>query len=477
MNYRHLFYSMSLLAAMSACGGSSSTSTGTVQLKFSVPQTATSSVDAAISRAIDVDNLADYFRNTSFVSGRPDTFSLFVTEIALVDEGNQERVIFQDDDGQEIHINGSHVDLDNLFTVYDCIDNNGDLYDLAQGESCDCGFDSDNNPVGPLENGKCPVDEDAGQTSSGVGKVAVLDIPTGTYSEVKLTFLRTAEIKGCVTGTFTSQADIDDGNSNLNLSNTPGEHTYCTRVDGTANEDFEDQEAETIEVDLGANSDTDGDTMTVEYPINSITLAADETTKLTLFVDTNRLLTYYNQGDDDYVPSNESDVPFFYTPLVQNVMYAFAGHPGSIFGYEVYSYTCTNAEGDEVPEDHVCDDADQYVTNSWLTVVREADGSNQEGDPILINFNTDFGWLNGSNFSDDGLSSSAITANDTDDSRFDLTYTSAYPDNTTFTGTLYNMALDGIDVDESIDDVYFISDGTESTAVRNYGAVTITRRL
>ena len=134
-------------------------------------------------------------------------------------------------------------------------------------------------------------------------------------------------------------------------------------------------------------------------------------------------------------------------------------------------------KGRDIPEDHFCDTGTQYITNSWMTVVRAPDGTDPEGEPLLVNFSTDYGWMNGSNKSSEGIDTTAFTANADNAENFDISYTSNYPDDSEFTGTLFNMALDGIDIGESIDDVYFISDGTDDNTTKNYGTVSITRRL
>ncbi|MBX7149393.1 hypothetical protein K1X76_09965 [bacterium] len=498
MNYRHLLCSFSLLALLSACGGSSSSSSssteGSLQLKVAAPETTSSQIVSSITRSIDTDNLADYFRNTSFASGKPESLKIYVTNLTLVDdENNITRTVYENDEGAEVSIEGSRVDLDNLFTDYDCIDNNGDLYDLAEGESCDCGFDADNNPLGGVDDGHghtvCPGDlEDDGEPNHSVGKVATVNVATGTYTSFRMTILRTAKVTGCVTGNYTSGADIATGDFDLDLSNTPGEHTYCTRADfarvnasgGGDNADFEDQDAEEMDLDLASGSDdTESTSISMEFSMpEPLTISPDEQAKLTLFIDTNRFITFYNKGDDGYTPTdNADDVSYFYTPLTQNLMYAFVGHPGSIFGYEMYSVTCLDVNEEDIPEDHICASGQKRVTNSWMTIVRAPNGLDPEGEPLMVNFNTDLGWLNGSNNSSEGLDSSVFTANADNAANFDIGFSSNYPDDSAFTGTLYNMALDGVDVGESIDDVYFISDGTDSNATKNYGVVSVTRRL
>jgi hypothetical protein len=173
---------------------------------------------------------ADQFLNMAIASGPPTSFGLTIKKMELVGSGAQQGAaevsvpIFESAGGKAISITGSRVDLSDMFTQYDCVDNNGSVYVLKAGESCDCGFDASNQPLGkvakPSDGGAagievCPYDLAGYQGGRGPGgEIASLEAGAGAFDTLRVVFQRKAKILGCVTGRY-----------NSTISNTGGVHT------------------------------------------------------------------------------------------------------------------------------------------------------------------------------------------------------------------------------------------------------------
>lgn len=350
------------------------------------------------------------FCNSEIASGPPNAFSVTIRKMTLLSsaDGSKAAVpIFDDPAGKTITITGSRVDLSDMFTKFDCVDNAGNAYTLKPGESCDCGFDVDNNPMGtvldPSTGGQvCPWDlpEDKDAPDGGAGgtdggsrkmrgagaKVASLEAAAGRFDTLEVLFSRKARISGCVTGNFCAP----------DAQSVHGEHTYCTQASkafyggtgGGENADFEDKlpgEEMDFDLRLACKPDT-AETVPEQYSIRGgLELTEGATAPLNLVVDLNRMLRFYNQARPES-PCGKgllSTPSYFFTSVFDSSVFVFAGKPGAIQGYQLLTQACTEAADADVPPDYVCT-TNPFVVAVWLTVVLD-----DQGAPILASFQPD----------------------------------------------------------------------------------------
>jgi hypothetical protein len=318
------------------------------------------------------------FENWSIASGVPETFKIKITRISLkvadaaAVGAASERTVFQDSAGRELRIDGSHIDLSSLFTNFACVNSQGEGVDTG-GVACPCGLNAQNVPVEKVD-GVCPKPAAGTAVTAPIGVASVAALK---YDTVKVDFMSGAKIKGCVSGTFRADHAL---------------HTYCTRSELTTfkspigsadNTDFEDAtgtSAQEMDIHLGnANGDytnVQTDTFTLEFPISGgITIEKDATQKLTLLIDTNRMLRYNN-----HARSNETSIPFasrsyFFNSVFSSSVFAFVGEPGSIRGYSWETAACNVQES--VPTDHICT-VNPFTVAGWLTMIFD-----RSGNPLL----------------------------------------------------------------------------------------------
>jgi hypothetical protein len=210
-----------------------------------------------------------------------------------------------------------------------------------------------------------------------------LSVPTGNYRGVRVTYMRGAEIKGCVTGEFGTPG-----------STITGLHTYCTRdgkstFEGSAwtNADFENQEAEFMLFDIGAYSLSDyagqnpEQTFEREYILpGGVEVLEGEPLAMTMAIDLNRMLRFYNQGvKQGYVPDAPDDFSYFFDFTFHSATFVFAGSPGSILGYELLANVCSDAAFDATTE--ACPSGNSSPVEVWMTVIAA-----QDGVPFIVNF-------------------------------------------------------------------------------------------
>lgn len=321
------------------------------------------------------------YNSSSIASGAPDDLKLYVKSIKLSNSGDSQfdETIFQNNEGKGIYIHSGKVDISNLFEAEvvpaECT--------LIDGERST--YDNQNVIASNNNNGTITLnvyEENGGVITLGAvvktttcpntnnAKVAV---SAGSYSILKIEFLRRAKIKGCVTGNFT-----DVGTK----AGIAGTHTYCTQTgkstfdnDDTQNSDFETNTSTLMDVDLKITSEgrtTDRtESFTIDYPIEgNITLTAGNTSELTMLFDLNRFLRYFNNGRTDNQapnPSAPNTFTYFYTLDLErdNAAYAFVGKAGSIYGYRTVLEGCSDLP---MPQDRVCVNISNTV-GLWMTSI------------------------------------------------------------------------------------------------------------
>lgn len=286
------------------------------------------------------------FRPDSITSGAPDGFKVSVAKIALRPDKGPDALLLDHSTGVTIALDSGTMDLSQLIAA-----------------------------------GKAGSDANSARFS----------VPVGSYKSIKVTYLRGAEIKGCVSGDFNSMNGLPEAN---------GQHTYCTRA-GYSTFDpvkptpslFENRPAaEWMKFDIGgANFSTAiaSQTFDVEYKIpGGISVVKDAVLDLSMVMDLNRMLRFYNQGRSDQGsgPNEPTDRSYFFTSIFGSSVYVFVGKPGRIYGYEGRAKACKFSRWNETT--HSCNiqagDPGEFVIAYWMTIITASDGS-----PIITSFMPD----------------------------------------------------------------------------------------
>jgi hypothetical protein len=360
--------------------------TVTSQLRLGVSasnyQQAASTLNLANGAMGDVGNPP--FKATSIFSGPPESFAVRVKKIELRGTSGQGLLsvkVFEDAEGKEIAIDGSNVDLTDLFKTPTCIKPDGEPYALKDGEKCECGIDASGNLV-KKENIK---NEATGETELKcnygdvkVPPVGVVDVTEGVYTSLAVTYSKKATIKGCVGGFYRANA--------TGVGDTAVAHKYCTRAEGslfTGNQSvnlatFEDKAAEEMDTPLtgvgGPNAFTaDSGDLDVVYPIDpSLKIEAGKQATLTLIIDTNRMLRFEAANRSDAPVLKEGwpqSRPYFFSTVFESSSFVYVGEPGSIRGYDWGAYVCR-------PSATPCKGtSDVFYIQGWLTSILDKDGT------------------------------------------------------------------------------------------------------
>lgn len=236
----------------------------------------------------------------------------------------------------------------------------------------------------------------------------VFSVDATTYRSVKIVLKERSQIKGCVKMHFQCRGQdfcatnepTDDQPGNLGLgADELAELVYCTAAahspydnQGSQNSNFLDLEApELMDMPLGhPNSEwlADGE-MTLEFAIpEPVELGEGDAIDLTMAVDLNRMLRYYNRGRADSGPGPESatDAAYFFTSVFQQSIYVFVGEPGKVYSYEALARVCNS--GDTYNADtEACaaTDADDMERVGFaITIITDADG-----EPLVFNLTPD----------------------------------------------------------------------------------------
>lgn len=411
---------------------------------------------------------ATNFRNSAIASGPAEEFHFYIKEMNLVPAEDGINIpIFKDDSGNGKKIiikKNSTVDLSDLFTQIACLDDEGDIVELEADQVCECGLDENGKLIekvtvdqqgNALEKAYCPEIPEGGTPPVGVMAVE----QAGEYKALSITVAKIGQYKGCASGIF--QAD-------------DVARTYCTQKvydptkrDSYANEDFEGKIAELMKVDL--NPFGNGDE-TLNFPIkNNFNLAENARPQITLLIDTNRMVRYYNgfsEGSSP-IPGDSSKVPLWFPNMLRTSSFAFIGKPGNIQGYSWTAHVTsglTDDEFNEAPSDYDCS-FDCIDVNGWLTVVWDPNG-----DLLMSSFTPDddntLTVIKGANWvSATGLDTSFFESKGANS--WDVKYTLGEG----FLGKVYNVNFD-LDVGSSLE-TYFNLMNSENG--KSYGRIKLTR--
>jgi hypothetical protein len=324
------------------------------------------------------------FKATSIFSGSPESFSVLVKKIELrgtSDTGPLSVKVFEDAGGKAISIEGSNVDLTDLFSTPTCLKPDGEPYTLKEGEKCECGIDAAGNLVKKtsVKNEETGADEmKCNYGDVEVPPVGVVDVTTGTFTTLAVTYSKKATIKGCVGGFYRANA--------TGVGDTAVAHKYCTRADGglfTGGQDvtlatFEDKEPQEMDTPLtgvgGPNAFTaDVGDLEVTYPIDpGLKIEAGKSSALTLIIDTNRMLRFEAANRDDATVLKTGwpkSRPYFFSTIFEASSFVYVGEPGSIRGYDWGAYVCR-------PSAIPCKGtSDVFYIQGWLTSILNKDGT------------------------------------------------------------------------------------------------------
>jgi hypothetical protein len=395
-----------LLLVTSSCGKKDSEDEGpSGTLRFAMKTT------GKPSTALSLASAATDFRNTSIASGAPTSLKIYLTKMSLKGDSG-EKTIFYDGAGKAINIGSSTVDISNLFTNYACVDSSGVPVDGIK--ECPCGLDNEKKAIAKNAEGTCP--------DSGNGAVGSAQVGVGTFTTLRAEFSVRAKVKGCVTGNF--------GTIGSNGAGTQGSRTYCTKASAhtfqatpgvaaaselpttlaTAEEmDYQLTKANELYTDTTRTS-------FIEFPIKG-GVKIEETTAtpptLTLMIDTNRMLRFYNMNiTQSPNPGMSSSRAYFFNTVFEESTFVFAGQPGAIRGFQWWTDACQNNTTGAT-----CTGSTTVVAG-WMTIIKDSASA-----PLVVGLMPDDDntatIIKGSNKSSAGIDQGAFTASGTN---YDIAY-------------------------------------------------------
>jgi hypothetical protein len=187
-----------------------------------------------------------------------------------------------------------------------------------------------------------------------------LTLPSGNITSVILTFATAAKIKGTLTASFATS-----GTPVAETLYTKNAYSYdaLTHAGGGANfTPFETGPAEETSVSLGA----DHDFTEITVPVIHGDTAASAT--LTILVDLNRMLRFYDGLSNAPSPADPTNKAYFFChTLFTHSVAAFIGTAGTIQGYktEYASYDAGQEIGARTPDGVL----------GWMTLIFDAQGN------------------------------------------------------------------------------------------------------
>lgn len=298
-----------------------------------------------------------------------------------------------------------------------------------------------------------------------------MEIPVGEYNMLKVSFKHGAKIKGCVDANW-------DGSNKNSLSGTK---KYCTRSgksifdsskgDNSYYEDYDPAEFVDINIKYSSNeSKTTNDTFEKEFPIPSgFEIKKGETTSLTMVIDLNAMLRYYNDGSSDPSQTVNPGWPegaYFFDSMFNSSVYFFLGKAGRIYGYELGALSCPKSKYTVATK--ACSDNFQKIP-VWLTLIMANDGT-----PLSAVFNgkddRDYTVLQGGTFNEDNW----VVQNENDSNKVNIKY-SQRPTFGELKG--FPKDLESTAVGSDIDGVTFEVYNPNQDEAENIGPVYVTRKL
>ncbi len=431
------------------------------------------------------------FRNRSIASGTPKEMELTIVSLRLLSSEQDTGVpIFLSDQGKTLKARSGYVDLTDLFTKIQCLDQNNQVIPLQSGQSCDCGLNSKKEPIQKVLKDpvtgedyaelKCPSVQPT--DTPGVAATAVDQL--GTYTHLSMRIKAKGKIKGCVTGYFmyTVSSDADDK-----------VHTYCTQsakslYSATKNQftnaDFESisssKTAEMMEIPLDPTDANfaSREFLDLTFPIaGGVVIDGIKSPQITLGIDLGRALRFSGLFTDHPREARGNTVStgaHFFTLMPQTYQFVFVGKPGKIFGHKWFSNAGLQDTAASVPANRTCVETSNDSCKKlagWMTTIFEGDGT-----PIAVSLMPDddnaFTVLKGGNFSNKGFDKSVFTKKSTD--IYDIAYGLTSPGTPGLSGVLYDT-----DFSKAVDATFETTFATKtmSNGKFSYGKITWTRML
>ena len=421
MRFKMLAFSILLGTIVASCGKKSSgSSTAQGSMKLNMRTTGKAPTSLALAAAQTV------FRNSAIASGAPSALTVYVTKMSL-GGASGDKTIFYEAAGKPIRVGSTAIDISSLFTTYACVDSSG--VPVTTITECPCGLDSDKKAIAKSSDGTCP--------DKGSGGVANVSTDEGTYTKISVEFQVRAKVKGCATGNFTTVSS--------NGTDTQGSRTYCTKASASTfsatpgvglASDLEGTLAAAQEMDyqLPKANELYTDptkTFTMDFPIkDSVTISSSATTTptLTMMIDPNRMLRFYNQNvTTNPNPGMSSTRSYFFNTVFEESSFVFVGTPGDIRGFQWWTEACANNTTGAT-----CSGSTTIVSG-WMTVIKDSAGK-----PLVVGVMPDddnaLTIIKGSNKSSAGIDQAAFTASG---SNYDIKYTLSGS-----TGSLKGINLD-----------------------------------
>lgn len=470
------FVTLTSFVFMASCGkkkssGSdhSSVAAGQLAVSFAAVNTSSGRVGFGLTAFA-----AEPAKPKSIASGAPDSFEVNILSMDLMGKDATGGVamvnIFKNDAGKPIKITGSEIDLSQLFTTYECYKKDGTPLTLATGETCKCGVDKDDKLIAPQADGTCKQTNDKGELIEITEPNGILDVSALTYSELKVTFAPKAKIKGCVEATFSNQPDqVANGSS--------GYQKYCTQAALSAvNEsmtpahtEFKKDAAEETEIYLSRNWEYRTQNLQVSFPIkDGLTVAAGQKSNLTMVIDVNRMLRFYNKGEKDKGPNPgfPTNRAYFFSTVFEDSLFVFAGKAGSIRGYSWQANACRGTFNNIF----TCNNS--TLVDGWLTLILDANGTPFVANAMPDDDNNLTTLKGGNRKSGVGVDGSMITKNS------DGSYNIGVSLNSTVDPTMYNFDLSkALGASFTTDYRGFSGDFGSNGVQDTYGKITFTRGL
>jgi len=218
-----------------------------------------------------------------------------------------------------------------------------------------------------LVNGTADLSALAAATNGGA---AQFEVPEGKYNTLTISYANKAKVKGCVKMLYECRGG-DHCTENKPDEDIPGTSgvagdprqvllTYCTQADDslysgkkTQNKDFLDKAPELMDFPLEFHDASKPlpETKTISYalPSDIELLAGEGAGRITLLVDLNRMLRYYNRGrpNQSFSTNGPTDRSYFFTSIFAESTYAFIGKPGRIYGFEMRTKACESEKKDK----------------------------------------------------------------------------------------------------------------------------------
>lgn len=442
-----------------------------------------------------------YYSLKSIVSGYPDEMVIKVTKITLKNTSGGEVPLFSNTSGKDLRIRGTTVDLSAFFTKIQCMDTSGNVIE----KECPCGGDASGNPIEKVdyinEEGltvkACPKLED-GQTPP----VALLPISqTGTFSEIGISILNEAKIKGCVSG-YVQQTGFDSGTSytdNVNLE------TYCTKASASMETARETSSASSVfssssGSDAGWSSSlitlsqlTKTENVNFSFPIkDNFTISNVETDKpkITMVIDTSRMLRFFKQdsaeGRDRPDGGTEVGTTFkgsyFFINRFGDQSFVYIGRAGSVKGFQFIadSYRLSDS-GDSLPDGAGADQPELYTCTKastcnlyyggWLSAIYDYDGTLKV---LSVQSDDNNIGMKATNKSSSGIDTSILSElNGLHTMNLNTTDSA----NGTWLVQLYNLNLSAVLSSSSTSYYHFKYAQSGGETAQHYGKLTLTRKL